>query len=116
MMIYFIVIGDILASYGSKMANVPEWEVFYSHRGFYVFLVALVLSPFIFKREIHELKIASYFLLFSIILFIVVFSIELGTRGTHANKDTDYSQYYKFSFNRQFFTAISVFVTAYGFQ
>ncbi len=77
MIIYFIIIGDILCSFASKISNVPEWEIYYTHRGFYAFIAALFLSVMIFKREIHELKIASYFLLLSILLFIVILSLEL---------------------------------------
>lgn len=77
MIIYFIIIGDILCSFASKIADVPEWEVFYTHRGFYAFLAAILLSFLIFKKEIHELKVASYFLLVSILLFIVILSLEL---------------------------------------
>lgn len=79
MMIYFIVIGDICASFASELTNVEERDRYYTSRGFYVFLIALILSGFIFKREIHELKIASYLLFFSILLFILVFIIEIAT-------------------------------------
>ena len=78
-------------------------------------MIGIILGVFIFKREIHELKIASYMLFISIITFIVVFVIEIGTHGLHSNPDKDYNEYDKFKFDRQFFTAVSVFITAYGF-
>jgi amino acid permease len=46
-----------------------------------------MLSPFIFKKEIHELKIASFLLFVSIVLFVVVFTFQLVINGADQNED-----------------------------
>jgi amino acid permease len=115
MVIYFIIIGDILCSYASKITNVPEWEVYYTHRGFYAFLMSLPLSIFIFKKEIHELKLASFFLLFAVVLFILIMSMDIGLSGLPFNPDKDKNHYFDFVLDRELFTSVSVFITAYGF-
>ena len=75
MIIYFIIIGDICASYITYFTNVEEGTVFYTSRGFYAFLSSIPISFFIFKKEMHELKIASFMLFSSILLFVLVFII-----------------------------------------
>ena len=75
MIIYFIIIGDISASYMAFFTKVEEDTVFYTTRGFYAFLSSIPISLFIFKKEMHELKIASFMLFSSILLFVIVFII-----------------------------------------
>jgi len=72
MIVYFIIIGDILASFGAEFLH--ETGTIFSSRGFYVIIVALCLSFLIFKKQIHELKIASILLFIAILLFIIVFT------------------------------------------
>lgn len=79
-------------------------------------MIAVCLTPLIFKKEMHELKIASYLLFLSIILFVIVFTVQLIEAGTDQNHDESFGQYYKFKLDRQFFTAVAVFMTAYSFQ
>jgi len=49
MIIYFIVTGDILASFASELIGTEENESIFTSRSFYVLIIGLVLSPFIFK-------------------------------------------------------------------
>ena len=113
MIIYFIIIGDILASFAVEFMH--ESGTVLTSRAFYVVIVALCLSVLIFKKELHELKIASYLLFLSIILFVIVFTFQLIDAGTDQNNDAEFAEYYNFKIDRQFFTAVSVFMTAYSF-
>lgn len=79
-------------------------------------VVGLCLTPLIFKREIHELRFASVLLFIGIFLFVVVFTVQLVTAGADQNDDEDFTEYYSFKVDRQFFTAVAVFMTAYSFQ
>eukprot|EP00347_Sterkiella_histriomuscorum_P010970 403374242 len=115
-MIYFIVIGDICSSFFSEFTGKPEGDKYYTSRSFYVAILAFFIIGFIFKKEVHEFKFASYMLFLSIVIFIIICALEMIIDGNHWNTDKDYSQYYKLHFDRQLFTAISVFITAYGFQ
>ena len=74
------------------------------------------MAVFIFKKEIHELKIATFFLFGSILLFMIVFMIELVVNAGEYNPDDDLSVYWKISLNRKLFAALSVFITAFQFQ
>ena len=63
-------------------------------------MIAVVMLSVVFKKSIHEFKVASLFLFISIMLFIVVFGYQLASVGTDANYDPNFSQYYKFRFDR----------------
>jgi amino acid permease len=55
-------------------------------------------------------------LLFSaIILFIFILTIQLLSKGTYANPDESYTDYYKVKLDVKLLTAISIFIVAYGF-
>lgn len=114
MILYFVIIGDILASFARQALN--ELDTFRTSRACYVIIVGAILSPMIFKKEIHELKLASVLLFTAIVLFVVVLIFQLASAGTDQNDDEDFKKYYSFHLDRQFFTAISVFMTAYSFQ
>ena len=114
MILYFMIIGDILASFARQILN--ELDTFRTSRACYVIIVGVMLFPMIFKKEIHELKFASVMLFIAIFLFVVVLIFQLVSAGTDQNDDKDFKNYYNFHFDRQFFTAISVFMTAYSFQ
>ena len=114
MILYFMIIGDILASFARQILN--ELNTFRTSRACYVIIVGVMLFPMIFKKEIHELKFASVMLFIAIFLFVVVLIFQLVSAGTDQNDDKDFKNYYNFHFDRQFFTAISVFMTAYSFQ
>jgi amino acid permease len=88
-------------------------SIFYTNKGFYAFLMSLPILPFIFKKEIHELKLTSILLFMSISLFMLVFILELALKGSIYNPDTDYSIYYMVHLNADFLTAVSVFITAF---
>jgi amino acid permease len=85
MILYFIIIGDILSSFASQILN--QKDTFLTTRPLYVVLVGFILSPFIFKKEIHELKFASFMLFIAIFLFVVVFIFQLISAGTDQNLD-----------------------------
>ena len=72
MIVYFIIIGDILTSFSLELFDTSHTIL--RSRALYISLVAGCLSVFIFKKEIQELKIASFLLFISISLFVVVFS------------------------------------------
>jgi amino acid permease len=114
MIIYFIIIGDILCSFPREFLK--ESGTIITTRPLYVVIVGAILSPFIFKKQIHELKGASILLFVAIFMFIIVFTFQLISAGADQNGDEDFSEYYKFTFDRQFFTSIAVFMTAYSFQ
>ena len=92
MILYFIIIGDILASFASQILN--ELDTFRTSRACYVILVGIMLFPMIFKKEIHELKLASVMLFIAIFLFVVVFIFQLVSAGTDQNDDEDFKNYY----------------------
>jgi amino acid permease len=80
MIVYFIIIGDILSSFPKEFLK--DSGTFVQSRVVYIVLIALSLSPLIFKREIKELKIVSMLLFVAIFLFIIVFTFQLISSGT----------------------------------
>lgn len=79
MIIYFIIIGDIMCSFPREFMK--ESGTVWTTRPLYVALVGALLSPFIFKKRIHELKGASVMLFVAIMLFVVVFTFQLVLAG-----------------------------------
>ena len=73
--IYFIIFGDITSSLIRE--NFDNKNSFLCKRPLYVLAIALLVLPLILKREVAHLKIASYILFLGIILFIVMFIIQL---------------------------------------
>lgn len=55
--------------------------------------LAVVNLPFVLKREIKEIKLASYLLFGSLITFILVMIGQLLIRGITINPDKDYMSY-----------------------
>ena len=76
MIIYFIIIGDILTSFAFELFNQREPSML-TNRTFYISIVAACLSIQIFKKEIHELKIASFLLFSSITIFVGIFAYQV---------------------------------------
>ena len=92
MILYFMIIGDILASFARQILN--ELDTFRTSRACYVIIVGIMLFPMIFKKEIYELKLASVMLFIAIFLFVVVFIFQLVSAGTDQNDDEDFKNYY----------------------
>jgi amino acid permease len=73
MIIYFIIIGDILSSFAVEILH--QRGTMFTSRAFYVVIIGLMLTPLIFKKALHELKIASVLLFIGIFLFVIVFTV-----------------------------------------
>lgn len=101
MIIYFIILGDISASFAFDLfgSNLKD-DSFFLTRHFYVMIVAFCMLIIVFKKTISELKFASVLLFVSIILFILVFIYQLIIDGTDMNDDSDFSKYYELKFDR----------------
>lgn len=114
LMIYLIVFGTTASSVVQNISN--NTTNFFVNKTFYVLLIGLVNIPLILKRAIKELKIASFLLFGSIILFVVILGFQLGTKGTYLNTDTNFDNYYAIKLDFKLITGISVIFTAYSFQ
>ena len=78
-LIYFIIIGDICKSFATQQDFFMEHEKsIFKTRGLYVILFGIMLFPFIIKKELQELKIASQILFFGVLSFIVILSYQIA--------------------------------------
>lgn len=118
LMIYLIIFGNTASSILTDIfPSVTDGAAhFFMSKPFYVIVIAVINVPLILMRAIKELKIASFFLFGSIILFVVIFIVQIIQKGTYLNPDSDYKQYYEIKINFNLITSISVMFTAYGFQ
>lgn len=110
---YFNIFGNIMTSIYKDLGY--SGDSIFGNATFYVLLLAFLNMPPIFKRTVKELKIISYLLFISVMLFVVAILIELGVEGTKHNPDENFGQYYEVHFKRETITAISIFLWAYSF-
>ena len=74
------------------------------------------MIPPILKKQLAELKIVSITLFVALILFIVIFVIQLFTQASKTNPDTDHSSYFKIDFDLRLVTGLNILIVAYGVQ
>lgn len=111
---YFNIFGNIMTSI-VKDLGISKDSIF-SEATLYILLLAILNMPPIFKRTVKELKIISYLLFLSVIIFVVAIMIELAVEGTSHNSDQSFAKYYEINFSRETITAVSIFLWAYSFQ
>lgn len=109
-MLYFIVFSGIAMSI--MIQSLPDKvDMFYCKKPFWVLVIALLATPLIIKKEMKELRMASYGLFFAVFLFVVIFTIELGIEGPQLNG----AKLYEIHIGLDFLTAISIYLVAYSF-
>ena len=74
------------------------------------------MIPPILKKQLAELKIVSITLFVALILFIVIFVIQLFTQADKTNPDKDHSSYFKIDFDLRVVTGLNILIVAYGVQ
>jgi amino acid permease len=119
MMIYFIVFSGIASSLVKiGISDSENATKFYAEPKIYVLFIALLCAPLCLKREIKELKLASYLLFGGIAIFIVFMIVMLISDPDEFNPDKtkEPKEYYKVYVNRDLITAISVMLVAYSYQ
>ena len=75
MMIYFIIFSDIAKSLAQQMMGEgPDTTKFFASKTCYVLVLAFMTLPFIIRKELKELKIASLLLFGGVTAFILIFT------------------------------------------
>jgi len=77
-------------------------------RGLYVILFGIALFPFIIKKELQELKIASQILFAGVLSFIVILSYQIAFQGNFLNDDTSYDYYWTADLDMTFIKGFSI--------
>ena len=67
---YFVVLGNTLKSIMTELFFEPDSTNFFATKYCYVILVAVILVPLIIKKEMKELKIASFVLFIGLVIFL----------------------------------------------
>lgn len=117
MMVYFIVFGDILSSMMSQLVFTAEEDkcTVFTSRTFYIVLLGAVCFPFIIKKELKELKVASIILFTGVACFIIIMLSQLLIEGNKFNKDKSYSAYLYPNNYSDAIKGSAMLMTAYGF-
>ncbi|CAI2364504.1 unnamed protein product [Moneuplotes crassus] len=112
-----------LASLSSMLRIVPEIENKYKdslgNQWFSIAMIALLLSPWMFKRRFQDLRIIGVLLFFSVILFSILFFFLLvvfKTSWLSEYSDTNWGEFFKIKFDSEFFGSLSTPLVGYGFQ
>jgi amino acid permease len=116
MMIYFIIFADISLSLVSQIFYNGEKNGFITSRTCYALFLGLLMFPFIIKKELKELKIASVILFIGIFSFLLILSCQLIFEGQTENKDEDSESYYVLDKDLNFVKGISIILVAFSFQ
>ena len=83
MALYMILFSEIAISLiGPK----DDPEAFLSNKAFYVIFLGILISPFIIKKKIQEMKFATYVLFFGVISLIVMLTFLLIFRGSYDSR------------------------------
>lgn len=95
-MIYFIVFGDTFSSivrdlFYYNLSSEDQTSIF-TTRLFYVIAIGIFLTPVILRKEMKEMKFVSYTFFTAILLFMLIFTIEL-LRGNTVNPDEDHKYF-----------------------
>lgn len=69
-MIYFIVFGDVAASFSQQLFFNGQSNIM-TTRQFWIIGLAIAMLPIIFKKALAEIKIISYMLFGAVIVFIL---------------------------------------------
>lgn len=118
-MIYFIVFGQVTASVFKDLF----WPDKPSHflpitRQFWIIILAILLLPVIFKKVLAEMKIISYALFGSVLMFIFFLALQLA-EGNNKYWNPEYPgpyPYYHIDWGWNSIAAFSVFLCAYNFS
>mmetsp|Transcript_33073 Transcript_33073/g.29312 ORF Transcript_33073/g.29312 Transcript_33073/m.29312 type:complete len:110 (+) Transcript_33073:447-776(+) len=72
--IYLILTGTCFSQIAEKIDGIPH---FFTYRQPYILLTALLLSYFILKKDITDLKPITFFLFLGVLCFIVLLGVHM---------------------------------------
>ena len=96
--------------YDSKTNNIL------TSKNFHAILLAVCLLPLTLKKEIKELKIASFVLYLGIVSFILILFFQLIIEGNYMNLDEDYSEYMTVNWDLSIIKSCSILICAVCYQ
>lgn len=114
--IYFIVFGQCAQSIAKDLIWPNSTNIATTYQ-FWVFVLAIGLLPIIFKKVLAEMKIISYALFGSVLLFVFFLAFQLANHGMEKeNPDTPPYHYWNITWGWNSIAAFSVFLCAYNFS
>ena len=118
--IFFNVFGEIMKAFMTTIfwSDIPDDEAnFGMKRACYVMILGALLLPFVIRKELAELKIISFALFCSALIFVALNIGQIAFRGNSlSNHDSDRSEYIEVNFNADFIQGIVIIFTACNFQ
>jgi len=113
--VYFIVFGDISISLHKAVTGDEDDDLILNQRYPYIIVLCSSLVPLIIKKELAELKIISWFLFFSIFLFLVITAGQIIIVGefTRVHSISDFLKPYTDS---SVLNSISNILVAFNYQ
>jgi amino acid permease len=96
--------------------NDPNPTNFFASKTCYVLLLAFITLPFIVKKELKELKIASVILFAGVAAFILIFAFQLIFEGAAENTDTSYHEYFTVDMDISSIKGVAIIIVAFSMQ
>ena len=93
----------------------PGTKKFFASKLCYVLVLAAITMPFIVRKELKELKIASVILFAGVSAFIIIFTFQLLFEGAAENHDTDWNSYFTFDMEISSIKGLAIIIVAYSF-
>ena len=97
------------------MNEPPDTNKFFASKTCYVLVLALMTLPFIIRKELKELKIASLILFFGVSAFILIFTFQLIFEGAAENTDEDWSSYFTVDRDISTIKGVAIIIVAYSY-
>lgn len=109
--IFFIVFGDAASSLINRIDS--NANSFWSSKVFTHIILAIVMLYLVLKKEIHQLRYASIFLFFGIILFVFLLFIHFLISDPDPEPKEDLSDT---KVDVKFFASLPTVIASYAFQ
>jgi amino acid permease len=100
-----------LALFGPLSKTGSIWDT----KSTYVVILCLLQVPQVFRKSMHEIKIATYLLFTSLICMLVIMQIKIYNEGTYTSRNQDGITIHKSVTLESYVDSLNISVASFGF-